>query len=504
MHENDTPPRVPEKVEIQKFSSSAKDPKVPGFKQKFSAQNIPEPNNFSKDSGSEFRIDDNNELPDNSTQIIFQPNERKPDKKFENKPSDVFKPVVQEVLNINKFENSGKKDRTKVAYVEIPDDPPFVIKENPRPVKKNEQELEKSQKIEKKTFATEEKKIESSGQFLTDKKKGPSITEIPTEMISSDPKILKNENSQGKTYNSKVVEIKLEEDNEFEIKTVKSKPDLHEFQNDFKNEPKKQQNESKNIYKNYSKNEPKFEEKTSLKAEVDIEASIEDSSQLENAYMDDFIERRKAIDTKAKKVELNSSKGTIPENKDSRPSSKKSLEQGGAKVPSKVDTKSPKNPSFGKSESPRPEPLSPGALTSSTFMFDQPVKLMAENKVLNAISQQQRKLIIEDLVSVVRENFARAGKKLLQLEGEVSMTRLEKLYENYLIERNKFKYKTNEELLGFVLSLARTIPEPFLPLDLAKSKLPFTEMMIKEKLQSQYYYIFISIKELLLDSIQQN
>ena len=133
---------------------------------------------------------------------------------------------------------------------------------------------------------------------------------------------------------------------------------------------------------------------------------------------------------------------------------------------------------------------------------DQP-KLVAENKVLNQIPQLQRKKIIEDISGLVRETFFQSGKKITSTNEMPSLQRVEKLYESYLANLRQLKYKNSEELLGFVLSLAITIPEPFLPVELARSKMPFTETMIKEKLSPNYAAIFVMVKELLNEMVLQ-
>ena len=436
------------------------------------------PGMISKDSvDSEFNIDKYIDLPDNSIPTVITSKQFTPvkapeyKKKTEEESSKIPEGVIRfdkdkEIQKGKKTEEISKepeRSRQKVntavkieevstaskvrsqsnKIIEISDEDIMV----PIVRKEKEKEKEKPQPIETaKIISVGGDSSKHSGKSSLGSK------EVPIEIENSTPKVLKVDQNIRNSSNSKPVNLPKDEDYEFEIKTIRSKPDS-----------------------------------LLLKSpEVDIEGSMEDSSQLDNIYIANIIDRNKNASGKAssrKESDLNSSKGVNSEGKMQKETKQEDV--------SRTLT------------SPRPEPLSPVSQTSSIFILDQ-AKLLAENKVLNAISHVQRKKMIEDLSNLVKENFMRTGKKINRLEGELTMQRLEKLYENYIIEFTNLKYKNNEELLGFVLSLGRTIPEPFLPMDLAKSKMPFTETMIKEKLSQKYLGIFVSIKEMLVESIIQN
>lgn len=303
---------------------------------------------------------------------------------------------------------------------------------------------------------------------------GKKSLEGNVEAVSTSPKVLKVE--QGKK--GPIIKAQeIEADNEFEIKTIKQKNDL------------------------LGTKSPDF----------DIEGSIEDSGQLENPYLAGIVNRNtESKNNLSSKPDSRpgSSKGTIRGETSSLQNtqqSKLSIETTNyAKSVNPIDTGLKRDESLRNVTSPRPsEPLSPGQVSSSTFFGDNVPKLLAENKVLSILPAQTRKLMVEELVNITKESLARTGKKIIKLEEALTMQRLEKLYENYSMNKSRFKYKNNEELIGFVLSLARTVPEPFLPLELVRSKIPFTEMMIKEKMNQYYVAIFVQIKELLVESIIQ-
>lgn len=212
--------------------------------------------------------------------------------------------------------------------------------------------------------------------------------------------------------------------------------------------------------------------KKNLKA-PDIEESLEDSSQLDSEYFQGFVKRE--TESKASsKVE-------------SRPATSKA---------------SVKNEEIGlrkDSSSKIIEPMSPSAVSSTTGFFE--IRMIAQNKVLNSILVQQRKIAMQALFDLLRDNLTRSGSRLVNFNEELTMQRLEKLYENYLMNKLSFKYKSNEELLGFILTLGRTLPDCFLPSELARSKHPFSEMMIREKMKNEHFLIYGLIKEFLVESI---
>ena len=217
-----------------------------------------------------------------------------------------------------------------------------------------------------------------------------------------------------------------------------------------------------------------------LKApEMDVEASLEDSSQLNNEYLQGIVMRE------------NQSKASL--NTDSRPSTNKAS----VKVEDHVLRKDSSSKHFGSTLN---EPMSPSAVSSTTF-FE--VKMLASNKVLNSISIQQRRMAIKDLFNLLRDRLARTGFQLENFNEVLKMQRVEKLYENYLMSKLSTKFKHNEELLGFILNLAKTLPDCFLPSDLAKSKHPFTENMIREKMRPDHFNIYTDIKDFLIESLKE-
>lgn len=219
---------------------------------------------------------------------------------------------------------------------------------------------------------------------------------------------------------------------------------------------------------------------TKLKVpDVDVEGSLEDSSQLNNEYLQGFVMRE------------NQSKASL--NTDSRPSTNKAS----AKVEDQVLRKDSSSKHFGSTLN---EPMSPSAVSSTTF-FE--VKMVASNKVLNSISIQQRRMAIKDLFNLLRDRLAGSGFQLENFNEVLKMQRVEKLYENYLMSKQSTKFKHNEELLGFILNLAKTLPDCFLPSDLAKSKHPFTENMIREKMRPDYFNIYNDIKDFLIESLRE-
>jgi hypothetical protein len=426
----------------------------------------------SKDSaGSEFNIDEYIELPDNSIPIAIIPKDTKPAVEPQYKVKKLSQDTTKSPQNIEVpiIKQSPQKNPPDTQAVIIKQESPKL--NNPI----QEEKKDSSAKHDKNSSMSSDElsKKQLTKPVLVEKKK-PDLksVEVPAGSYSADPKVLRVEETSGNSFKPRTVEI--ETDKEFEITTVKSKPQMLSLK-------------------------PK---------EIDIEASIEDSGDIDNPYLAGVVERTKQpgsqISSK-KNSELDSAKPIgKPENIfiDSRGSSRTS-ELNSSKGRSKLDDKSLIKYEESKA-SPRLEPMSPGSMTSSNFALDQPPQLLTSNLQLNTIEEKQRKRIVDDLIILIRQNLVQSTVKITKLPEIVPTKRLEKLYENYKIDRNKFQYKNNEELLWFILSLGSTIPLPFLPAELSKSKKPFTEAMIKEKLSQNYSYIFSSIKELLSDSIKQN
>lgn len=387
------------------------------------------------------------ELPDNSVPIAIVSKQQlsKPVQKTVEKPQEA-KPIEKKVdiIPIQKA-LEVKKEANKVILAEIDDEMPQVlVLNNKKPIKVPKEDhsvpvIRSEKALENKNVSV----VESSPSGISVFSKGSPNK--PVEMLPSEPKVLEINKSPDRHLSLKPMKIDNEDDFEFEIKTIKSNPKM-------------------------------------LKTpEVDLEASIEDSGQLESAYLSNIVGREKKNSSVA--------------------SSKKDSELGSTAGKSQKNEMRIKIEEQGKiSNSPRPEPLSPGSMTSSVFTLDH-AKLLCQNKVLNQIPQLQRKNMIETLSNLLRESISKSGEKIVI--SEIPMSRLEKMYESYLSYNTKMKYNNDKELLGFILILASTIPEPFLPIDLARSKFPFTEAMIREKLSPHYGGIFIQIKDLLVDLVLQ-
>jgi hypothetical protein len=284
---------------------------------------------------------------------------------------------------------------------------------------------------------------EESSKVLTKKSETPKRPDSGKK-----PENLKIET---KKLVSKVIEI----DDEFEIKTV---------------------NNSKNL----------------KVPEVNIEESLEDSSQLDNDYLKGFMDRTSQSKTSSK-IDSSSNKAKEEPMLKRELSSKTSLKE------EPVLRKDSSTKHFGSTTG---EPLSPSAVSSNTAMFE--IKMMATNKVLNSIQIQQRRMSIKDLFNLLRDRLKGTGFSMKNFQDELKMQRVEKLYENYLMSKNQTKFKHNEELLGFILNLAKTLPDCFLPSELARSKIPFTEFMIREKMRGEYFNIYADIKEFLVEALRES
>ncbi|OMJ70697.1 hypothetical protein SteCoe_31257 [Stentor coeruleus] len=430
-------------------------------------------NESSKESNdSEFKFD-NIELPDNTVSVpkaqSKKPDNSKPVEKTSAAKSASTKPRVEEKKGQFQITN----DFDAEFDLSSPGSGVQIISSSshkkPTPVIKGPQKSEDPKGKSVPFFGLSENQSE-----VPIVRAGKKSLEGNIETVSTSPKVLKvDQGKKGPIIKAQEIEA----DGEFEIKTIKQKNEL------------------------LGAKSPDF----------DIEASIEDSGQLENPYLAGIANRNsESKNNLSGKPDSRpgSSKGTIrgePSSLQNTQQSKLSVDTTNyAKSVNPIDTGLKRDESLRNVTSPRPsEPLSPGQVSSSTFFGDNVPKLLAENKVLSILPAQTRKLMVEELVNITKESLARTGKKIIKLEEALTMQRLEKLYENYSMNKSKFKYKNNEELIGFVLSIARTVPEPFLPLELVRSKMPFTEMMIKEKMNQYYVAIFVQIKDLLVESIIQ-
>ncbi|CAG9322260.1 unnamed protein product [Blepharisma stoltei] len=235
--------------------------------------------------------------------------------------------------------------------------------------------------------------------------------------------------------------------------------------------------------------------------EIDIEASLEDSGQLDNPYLSNFSEKKPA--ERQRSISVHTSQPSFEELKKEKPSLSPIRENDNSLNSSHGSRKNLMSITSPQGVSPRPEPMSPTQSERSSVWNSEPIKLI-ENPTLNSVPILQRISMIDELIRYAKEKLIKLGRKITAFTEEISMPVLEGLCNTYMRQNNRLNVKSIEELIGFILALARFVPEPFLAPELARSRGNFTEEMILMKLHDQYDNIYRSIKEFLSDSIRND
>lgn len=236
--------------------------------------------------------------------------------------------------------------------------------------------------------------------------------------------------------------------------------------------------------------------------EIDIEASLEDSSQLDNAYLSGLMERKPEIRSeRPRTLSVHSNQPSIEDLKKEKPGQTQNKEHDSSLNSSQGSRKGNRSNILTSPPgiSPRQDPTSPTSVTSNIMNWEIQV---IENRTLNSVPMLQRISMIDELIRYAKEKLMKLGRKISAFNEEISLPVLENLCVTYIRQNNRLNVKSIEELIGFILALARFLPEPFLPPELLRSKSSFNEEMIIMKLPDQYDHVYRSVRDFLSDSIR--